>query len=187
VDRSGRKAENVGEISAWAGVDLAPDGRRSALHRHDQGGGDIWIFENGVAAPSRFTFDATQDNSMPVWSPDGTRIAFASRRNGKWGLYLKQSDNTRDEELLIESDLPATPMSWSPDGAILVYTTREARTAGDIWAVRMSGEKKPIPILQTPFDERNLLNPERSWDPIRSWSPFLAAREARSTKLPIRV
>jgi hypothetical protein len=164
VDRSGRKVEDVGQVSAWGGVDLAADGRRSAVHRHDPGGGDLWIFETGVTEPSRFTFDATHDNSMPVWSPDGTRIAFASMRNGKWGLYLKQSDNTRTEELLIEIDLPAAPMGWSPDGALLVYTTRDSRTAGDIWAVPLTGEKKPRPILQTPFDERNpQVSPDGAW------------------------
>jgi hypothetical protein len=46
----------------------------------------------------------------------------------------------------------------------LLYTTREARTAGDIWALPLSGEKKPVPILQTPFDERNpQVSPNGAW------------------------
>ena len=163
VDRTGKKIRDVGELAAWAGVDLSPDGSRSAAHRHDVGGGDIWIFDDGSAAPSKFTFDANQDNSTPVWSPDGTRIAFGSRRNGKYGLYVKQSDNTRNEELLIESDNAAIPMHWTRQG-LVVYSTRGARTAGDIWAVPVSGEKKPLTILQTPFDERNpQVSPDGTW------------------------
>ena len=42
-------------------------------------------------------------------------------------------------------------MSWSPDGKLLVYW--QLGGAGDIWYVPLTGEKKPIPILQTPFAE----------------------------------
>jgi Tol biopolymer transport system component/predicted Ser/Thr protein kinase len=163
VDRMGRKAEQVADSSPWAGLDLSPDGRRSAVHRHDPEGGDIWIFETGVTAPSKFTFDAAQDNSSPVWSPDGTSIAFASKRNGKSGLYLKRADNTRNEELLVELDTTATPMGWSPDGKLLVYSTRDPRTEGDIWALPIA-DKKPISILQTSADERNpQVSPDGKW------------------------
>jgi Tol biopolymer transport system component len=164
VDRSGRKAEETGEASSWAGVDLSPDGRRSAVHRHDAEGGDVWLFETGVTAPSKFTFNAAQDNSSPVWSPDGTHIAFGSKRGGKSGLYLKLSDNTRNEELLIESDAAAAPMAWSPDGKLLVYSTQDPKTAGDIWALPIADTKKPIAILQTSADERNpQVSPDGKW------------------------
>ena len=53
----------------------------------------------------RLTFDTTQDNSSPVWSPDGTRIAFGSQRNGRWGLYVKPVDGTAPEELIVESEI----------------------------------------------------------------------------------
>jgi hypothetical protein len=113
----------------------------------------VWIFTAGQSTPSKFTFDATQDNSAPIWSPDGMRIAFSSRRNGKWGLYVKLADNTRNEEPVIESELPATPMSWSGDR--LVYWTSDPKTSGDIWSVPLTGERKPAPMLQTRADERN--------------------------------
>src|SRR5262249_10142203 len=37
----------------------------------------------------------------------------------------------------------------------LVYGTSDPKTSGDIWSVAVSGDKKPVPILQTPADERN--------------------------------
>jgi Tol biopolymer transport system component len=163
VDRSGAKAEQAGAVDSYAGVDLSPDGKRFAVHRHDAQGGDVYIYEAGKDTPAKFTFDATQDNSMPVWSPDGNRIAFGSRRNGKWGLYVKLEDNSRNEELLVESDAPAMPMHWSPDGKLLVYWANNPKTNGDVFAFSVD-DKKSIPILQTSADERNpQVSPDGKW------------------------
>ncbi|HVH29239.1 MAG TPA: protein kinase [Vicinamibacterales bacterium] len=162
---TGRGNAQAAPAARWAGVDLSPDGKRTAVHRHEADGGDIWIFEAGQSTPSRFTFDATQDNSNPIWSPDGSKIAFGSRRNSKWGLYVKQADNARSEELVLESDLPTMPMSWSGDR--LVYWSRDPKTAGDIWSISANpaaSDKKPVPILQTQADERNAqVSPDGKW------------------------
>ena len=161
VPRAGR-GEQAADVGGWSGPDLSPDGKRIAVHRHDPDGGDVWLFAAGQSTPSKFTFDATQDNFSPVWSPDGSRIAFSSHRGNKWGLYAKLADNTRAEEMLLELEQPTAPMSWSGDR--LVYWTRDQKTAGDVWILPLSGDKKPVPFLQTNADERNpQVSPDGKW------------------------
>jgi eukaryotic-like serine/threonine-protein kinase len=164
VDRSGKKLDPLAERAGWAGVDLSSNGKRVATHRHDADGGDVWIFEPGQTMPAKFTFDVAQDNSAPLWTPDGTRVAFTSRRNDKWGIYLKLADSTKNEEPLTESDAPIVPMTWTPDGQTLVYWTSAAKTQGDVWGLPMTGEKKPFPILNSPADERHpQVSPNGKW------------------------
>jgi Tol biopolymer transport system component len=164
VDRSGKRFDSLADRAGWAGVDLSPNGKRVAAHRHDADGGDVWIFEPGQASPTKFTFAAGQDNSAPVWTPDGTRVAFGSHRNGKWGIYVKLADSTRNEEPLTESDVPLVPMTWSPDGHTLVYWTSDPKTLGDVWGLPVNGERKPFPIVSSPADERHpQISPNGRW------------------------
>ena len=168
ADRGAQQLGTVGPSGLYRGVEVSPNGQRVAVHRHDGTGGDIWVMEPPPAAPKRITFDATQDNSSPVWSPAGDRIVFASKRNNKWGLYVTQSDGSgTDGDLLIESGLPKAPMSWSPDGKRLVYWVHDPKTAGDIWILPMEGtadEKKPVPFLTSSKNETHpQVSPDGKW------------------------
>lgn len=120
VDREGKAIEQVGPAGAYRGPDISADGR-VAVHQHDRLGGDIYLLDS-KGQMTRFTTDATgtQENSSPIFSPDGTRIVFASLRNGKWGLYMKAVSGGR-EELLYESGSRKMPMAWSPDGQYIIY------------------------------------------------------------------
>jgi dipeptidyl aminopeptidase/acylaminoacyl peptidase len=165
VDRSGKRTDEVGNPDGYVGVDLSPDGKRLAVHRHDGDGGDVWILDAAQAgAPVRLTFDATQDNSSPIWSPDGARVAFASLRQKKWGLYIKAADGTAREELVTESETAKMPMSWSPDGKVLVYQVMTGGAGADQWAVPLTGDKKPFPLLQSPAVEVSpQISPDGKW------------------------
>jgi len=164
-DRTGKLIRNVGAPGPYRGVDLSPDGERIALHRHDGNGGDIWLFESARRGTlSRFTFEATQDNAGPIWSPDGSRLAYGSVRDGKWGLYVKAANGTGSEERLVESELPKMPMSWSPDGRALVFWVIDPTTGSDQWVFPTSGDKTPMPLLQTSFTEGHpQISPNGRW------------------------
>ena len=116
-DTAGRQLGSVGEPGSYADVHLAPDGKRGAVTLLDPARGtrDIWILDAARDLLTRFTFDAADDWS-PVWSSDGQRIVFASRRSGRLDLYEKPASGAASETLLLSDSLNKTPLSWSPDG-----------------------------------------------------------------------
>lgn len=162
IDRNGTRVGEVGPPAAYIGLDLSPDGKRFAVHRHEGAGGDSWVFDMAQGRMQRLTFDAGQDNQSPVWSPDGTRVAFASRRNNKWGVYVKLVDGAAMEELITESDAMKAPQSWSPDGKLLVYF--QGGGSADVWAVPVTGDRKPFPVLESRFNELfPQVSPDGKW------------------------
>ncbi len=165
VDRGAQVVESVGPRGIYRGVERSPDGKRVAVHRHDGVGGDVWVMEPPPRAPTRITFDASQDNSSPIWSPDGARIVFASRRNGKWGLFETRSDGSgTDGELLLESEQPKAPLCFSPDGTRLVYWVHDAKTLGDVWILPLEGDRKPVPFLASTRNETHAqVSPDGKW------------------------
>jgi Tol biopolymer transport system component len=164
VDRSGLRSQPVGTSATYAGIDLSADGRRVAVHRHEGTGGDVWFFDAEQPRMQRLTFDVAQENSSPVWSPDGTQIAFGSQRNGKWGVYVKRADGSASEELITDADVAGMPTSWSPDGKLLVYTRHTAGPQTDVWAVPVDGDRKPFPLLQGQYPEAfGQVSPDGKW------------------------
>src|SRR5262249_30434098 len=79
LDRSGKTLGSIGAPSAagQAQVELSPDGKRVAVRRS----ADIWLIDTGRGIPTRLTFDEAID-AIPIWSSDGSRVAFQSSRTG---------------------------------------------------------------------------------------------------------
>jgi Tol biopolymer transport system component len=159
VDRTGKAIETIGPPGAYRGPDVTPDGR-VAVHRHDRLGGDIWLAD-AKGQMTRLTTDATgtQENSSPIFSPDGSRIVFASLRNGKWGLYLKSASSGGREELLYESGSRKVPMAWSPDGQYIIYWV--ASGAGQ-WVIPVKNPSAARPL----HDRQNShaqISPDGKW------------------------
>jgi eukaryotic-like serine/threonine-protein kinase len=170
-DRKGTYIETVGPPGPYRGVDLSPDGKRVAVHRHEGNGGDIFVFEPSGAA-TRITFDPSQDNSSPIWSPDGSWIVFASLRNGRWGLYRKRADSTPHDEQLVESDVPKIPAAWAADG--IIYWLYAKGGGADQWLIRPAAESRtgqpmangrnPIPLMESRFYEgHSQVSPNGKW------------------------
>jgi Tol biopolymer transport system component len=164
VDRQGKAIESVGAEGNYRGLDLAPDGKRIAAHRHDGQGGDVWIFDLSRGTTPRLTFDSSQENASPIWSPDGLSIVFSAVRNGKWSLYQKPSNGAGTEERLVESDVQILPTGWAPGGQSLVYGAIDPKTRGDLWQLPLSGDRKAVPLLRTPFNESHAqISPDSKW------------------------
>lgn len=67
------------------------------------------------------TLEGVQFQTEPAWSPDGTKIAFASAREGSFDIYVMNADGTGTEQLTSSKENDQHP-SWSPDGSQIVFS-----------------------------------------------------------------
>jgi Tol biopolymer transport system component len=155
--------ESDGAAPAAANPSLSPDGRRVALNRVIGRNNDIWILDLERSLFSRFTFEPAAD-SMPVWSPDGATIAFNSNRSGVYDLYQKSATGVGADQLLLATPQNKAPVDWSPDGRFLMYRSPGLTTGFDLWALPMTGDRKPFVVVQTNFEERDAqFAPDGRW------------------------
>ncbi len=80
------------------------------------------------------------DGINPVWSPDGTRIAFASNISGDYEIYTIKPDpnNPALIRLTNRPEIADLEPTWSPDGRKLAFTSYSDKN-WDIWVVDKDG------------------------------------------------
>jgi Tol biopolymer transport system component len=108
-------------------VRASPDGRRIAFTVEDGNESNVWIFDlGGRTEARRLTFGGS--NRYPIWSADGTRITFASDRDGLPGLFSQVADGSAPAERLTSAEAGTLqmPESWSTMGDRLLYTVTRA-------------------------------------------------------------
>jgi Tol biopolymer transport system component len=152
LDRAGNRVGTVGPSGDYRTLNLSDDGTRLALTRFSEGSTDVWLLDLARGVPTRFTFDPAPDGA-PVWSPDGSRVAFRSGRNEKMQLYQKLASGVGSDDPLPNVTGTAIPEDWSSDGRFIVYVTQGQGTAEDLWVLPLSGDQKPFAFLTTPFSE----------------------------------
>ncbi len=123
-----RRIDYVGD-NPWF-LDVAPQGNRLAytrlqrdinLHRLELG-------PVGVAAkPSEAFASSSRREESASYSPDGTRVVFASNRSGSEEIWTAKSDGTNLLQVTNSSNLDGTRNpAWSPDGSTIGYVSRPA-------------------------------------------------------------
>ncbi len=121
---------------------FAPDGRHLAWAHGTEAGTDIYLSEAhgsgrdatdwaNAGTPQPLTAGRGSSNLSPVYSPDGSRIAFVSDRARSAQLYVMNADGT-GQEVLARFDFGATGTtsapSWSPDGTAIAFHREVAGT-----------------------------------------------------------
>ncbi len=122
-DRKGRELGAVGKLDVYGNVSIAPKGESVAVSVTDiaSQNTDVWTHDLQRGNAKRLTFDPAQD-SVPIWSPDGGRLLFASNRRDYNDLYVKNSDGAQEEKNILRSDVDKFPNDWSRDGRYILYT-----------------------------------------------------------------
>jgi eukaryotic-like serine/threonine-protein kinase len=175
-DRKGTQLSLVGEPGAFSDVSLSPDEKRATVSVSDpvHKTADIWLVDVERGTRVRFTTDPA-DDVAPVWSPDGTRIAYASGRAGAHrGIFQKLSNGSAPEELLLARSATALPTSWSHDGRFLLCLFPGGADP-DLWVVPLTGERKPFPFAQ----EKGVRELPGSFSPDGRWIAYFSDRTRR--------
>jgi Tol biopolymer transport system component len=151
----------VGDLDFYDDVGLSRDGRRLAVGI-GKDAGDLWIHDLQRDVRSRLTFDPANDTG-PVFSPDGARVAFASSRKGMGELYWRDTSGTGQDVLLFASGTQLIVNDWSPDGRWILFSSLSRQTGFDLWTYSVA-DKKAEPWLEGPLDQVNArLSPNGRW------------------------
>ena len=154
--------------TAWTGAfnsfAMAPDGRRIAVGAGSTSGGlNIWIKQLERGPFTRLTFSG--GDRRPAFSADGRTIAFIRDSAGAGMVEVKPADGSGPERRVLRMGLPIQEVVWSPDGRWLVVRTDNGGAgAGDILAVRTTGDSTPVPLAASPFTEvEPAISPDGKW------------------------
>jgi len=157
LDRTGKPSGTVGSPGNIGWASLSPNGSTVAADRKDATGQyDIWLHDLARGTASRFTF-GPNNNTNPVWSPDGSRITFYSTGiAGAAGVPLQKAASGVGKEESLDNDLRIHVVTdWSRDGRYLIERVNDPKTGRDIWVIPTFGDRKPFPYINTEFQEIN--------------------------------
>jgi serine/threonine protein kinase len=158
--RDGRLLTSVGRADRYVALRISPNGSRVATSLIESFNRDLWTMDFSHGLPSRLT---NNGGFVGVWSPDGQRIAYHNANQTK--LFTIAADGG-DPQMMFESDEAEAVYinDWSPDGRFLLCTRTSLTTLNDLWVVPVAGDRKPVALLVTPFNESHgQYSPDGKW------------------------
>jgi Tol biopolymer transport system component/tRNA A-37 threonylcarbamoyl transferase component Bud32 len=115
----------------------SPDGKRIAFYSNRGGKWEIWSIQADGSGLQQLTFNSPASASYPVWSPDGTQLAYTIASKGTYIIEVGKSgpgSSPRALAPLPGSDSDFVPWSWSRDGRrIAGYQQRPDGSVLGIW------------------------------------------------------
>jgi len=106
----------------------------------------------------------------PAWSPDGSKIAFVSDREGDQGLYVMNPDGGAITRVSPRPASDAGP-TWSPDGTALAFSSNRAGNRGEIYRINVDGSR----LTRLTFSDAYEGSP--AWSPDGAKIAFVSDRE----------
>jgi len=160
-DRSGKQEGTMSIPDDYRQIELAPDGKRVVASMGEPLAA-LWVYDLTRKTRTRLTF-GNENYSHPVWSPDGSQIAYTqgggAANDAGQKILSKASNGTGEEKLLLTLD-PASGMQqalcdWSLDGRYLMFRSGVSGTGDgfDLWILPLFGDRKPFPYVTGPGDQ----------------------------------
>ena len=120
----------------------------------------IWGTSLNVMNSDGSVRELTTQASPMSWSPDGTKVAFGSRRDGNWEVYVMNADGSGVATRLTNHPAEDNAPSWSPDGARIAFGSNRDGNY-ELYVMNVDGSGVATRLTNHP-----------AWDgPALMWSP----------------
>jgi eukaryotic-like serine/threonine-protein kinase len=144
MDRAGKRIADVGSEGSIDMFSLSRDERRLALALRTADGSEIevWTMALPEGALSKFTFGPPPGWGYPLWSPDGSELAYATfdlAGLSEYEIRRKAANMSSAEVTIARRDITFYPWDWSPDGRFIVYTA-----GNELWMQPVEQGAKPV-------------------------------------------
>jgi Tol biopolymer transport system component len=160
VDRAGAPTGVLGEpMEAWD-MRIAPNAATVAVARVDPQLDtlDIWAYDGQRPLPRRVSPNIDVDEA-PVWSRDGSRIAWVSSRRV---VTSRDARAAQPEASLRKFDLPVRVTDWPDEWIVVTASSRETRD--DVLLIRPDGAGDTRAYVQSAFNEdHGVVSPDGKW------------------------
>jgi Tol biopolymer transport system component len=176
-DRNGTQIGVIGKRAGYYDVRFSPDGKKVAYSVVDSVERSIDVFYKDLSSagePTRFAAYSNGTERFPVWSHDGTEIAFVSDKplskdfpDSTWNyeIYRKSLKIGAKEEMIpTTQDFVKQTFDWTPDGKYIAFVTSASTSdpahQSDILLLATKGKEGIVPFLKEKDNE---------WDPRISY------------------
>jgi len=167
-------ADKKTSVASKSGVSISPGWRNNnevATTLSFECDQEIYLIKPDGAISRRVTYSRGIDVS-PTFSPDGSKMAFVSSRNGAPQIFVQNLQSGEARRLTFNGRYNTQP-SWSPAGDKIVYSTMESKGQIDLFVINSDGSD--LKQLTKNSGE----NEHPSWSPDGGMIVFSSTRQGK--------
>ena len=145
------------------------DGGKFAYQSYADNNWEIYVTNSDYGGNTwRLTYDGSPDLD-PAFSPDMSRVVFASRRSGNYDLYRVNADGA-GLVMLTNHGATDSGAAWSPDGQRIAFQSNREGNQSDVYVMNADGGGVTRLTTQSGYDG------EPAWSPDGTQIAFVSRR-----------